>query len=111
MVLEDPSSGFVGEVMKVGKVALTTGRWSSRTGGCGIGNSRSGVAFGSKASRSTSCRPCRKARPEKEDHASGSFHVEHEARVAKASRIWVEGKHDAELISKIWGADSPTRAS
>jgi len=27
------------------------------------------------------------------------------ARVAKASRIWVEGIHDAELIEKIWGDD------
>ncbi len=27
------------------------------------------------------------------------------ARVAKASRIWVEGKHDAELIEHVWGDD------
>jgi len=27
------------------------------------------------------------------------------ARVARASRIWVEGVHDAELIEKIWGDD------
>lgn len=27
------------------------------------------------------------------------------ARVARASRIWVEGKHDAELVEKVWGAD------
>lgn len=27
------------------------------------------------------------------------------ARVAAASRIWVEGKHDAELIEKVWGDD------
>ncbi len=27
------------------------------------------------------------------------------ARVARASRIWVEGIHDAELIEKIWGDD------
>jgi hypothetical protein len=27
------------------------------------------------------------------------------ARVAKASRIYVEGKHDAELVEKIWGDD------
>ncbi|XCB29902.1 DUF3097 family protein [Arcanobacterium hippocoleae] len=37
--------------------------------------------------------------------ASGSLHVKHEPRVALPSRIWVEGKHDAELISKIWGED------
>jgi hypothetical protein len=27
------------------------------------------------------------------------------AKVAKASRIYVEGKHDAELVEKIWGDD------
>ncbi|CAN5381501.1 DUF3097 domain-containing protein [soil metagenome] len=27
------------------------------------------------------------------------------ARVARASRIFVEGRHDAELVEKIWGAD------
>ena len=28
-----------------------------------------------------------------------------QAKVAKASRIYVEGKHDAELVEKIWGDD------
>lgn len=38
--------------------------------------------------------------------ASGSLHVgESRARVAKASRIFVEGRHDAELVEKVWGAD------
>jgi hypothetical protein len=27
------------------------------------------------------------------------------AKVARASRIWVEGTHDAELVEKVWGAD------
>ena len=27
------------------------------------------------------------------------------ARMARASRIWVEGLHDAELIEKVWGDD------
>ena len=27
------------------------------------------------------------------------------ARVARASRIYVEGKHDAELVEKVWGDD------
>jgi hypothetical protein len=27
------------------------------------------------------------------------------ARVARASRIWVEGSHDAELLEKVWGPD------
>ncbi len=38
--------------------------------------------------------------------ASGSIAVEnHRAVVARASRIWVEGKHDAELVEKVWGHD------
>ena len=38
--------------------------------------------------------------------ASGSRAVEGaKARVARASRILVEGKHDAELIEKVWGDD------
>lgn len=38
--------------------------------------------------------------------ASGSFAVaDQRARTARASRIFVEGKHDAELVEKVWGAD------
>jgi hypothetical protein len=38
--------------------------------------------------------------------ASGSFAApDARARTARASRIWVEGKHDAELIEKVWGDD------
>ena len=38
--------------------------------------------------------------------ASGSFAVPNApARVARASRIWVEGDHDAALVERIWGDD------
>ena len=38
--------------------------------------------------------------------ASGSFAVaDQRARVALPSRIFVEGRHDAELVEKVWGAD------
>jgi len=38
--------------------------------------------------------------------ASGSMVVaDAPARVARASRIFVEGRHDAELVEKVWGAD------
>jgi hypothetical protein len=38
--------------------------------------------------------------------ASGStVAAEQRARVARASRIYVEGRHDAELVEKVWGAD------
>ncbi len=38
--------------------------------------------------------------------ASGSYAVrDAPARVARASRIWVEGVHDAALVERIWGDD------
>lgn len=38
--------------------------------------------------------------------ASGSVYVEGaRARVARGSRIWVEGIHDAELVEHVWGHD------
>jgi hypothetical protein len=38
--------------------------------------------------------------------ASGSVAVaNHKARVAIGSRIYVEGRHDAELVEKVWGDD------
>ncbi|WP_150462910.1 DUF3097 family protein [Nesterenkonia ebinurensis] len=39
--------------------------------------------------------------------ASGSFASSgpQQARTARASRIWVEGTHDAELVEKVWGED------
>jgi hypothetical protein len=38
--------------------------------------------------------------------ASGSIAaLEHRARVARGSRIFVEGRHDAELVEKVWGSD------
>lgn len=49
----------------------------------------------------TTTPPVRKART-----ASGSVAVEGlRARVARSSRIWVEGRHDAELVEKVWGDD------
>jgi len=48
----------------------------------------------------------RSERPaERRISASGSIAVAHEARVARGSRILVEGVHDAELVEKIWGDD------
>ncbi|HYN56833.1 MAG TPA: DUF3097 family protein [Motilibacterales bacterium] len=38
--------------------------------------------------------------------ASGSLAAPRSAaKVARASRIWVEGTHDAELVERVWGAD------
>jgi hypothetical protein len=51
-------------------------------------------------------RPVPKAPTGRARTASGSFAVEGgQAKVALPSRIFVEGRHDAELVEKIWGAD------
>ncbi len=52
-------------------------------------------------------RPTRQVMAKKATHtASGSIAVhDAPARVARASRIFVEGRHDAELVEKVWGDD------
>src|SRR3984885_11657124 len=59
--------------------------------------------------RVTLVRPAPKAQPNGaigRRTASGSVAApQQRAKVAKASRIYVEGKHDAELVEKIWGDD------
>ncbi len=46
------------------------------------------------------------AEPTRARTASGSLALDRDrARVARASRILVEGRNDAELIEKVWGAD------
>ena len=50
--------------------------------------------------------PARPAAPAAEVTASGSLAVAGQrARVARASRILVEGVHDAELVERVWGDD------
>lgn len=47
-----------------------------------------------------------KAAPRRQRTASGSFAgPAQRARVAMPSRIFVEGKHDAELVEQVWGDD------
>ncbi|MEM8924891.1 MAG: DUF3097 family protein [Actinomycetota bacterium] len=54
----------------------------------------------------TLVRPTPAARKEPTETASGSVPPpDRKARVARASRLLVEGIHDAELIEKVWGDD------
>jgi hypothetical protein len=56
--------------------------------------------------RVTLVRPAPKATASPVKTASGSIAAPGQrAKVARASRIYVEGKHDAELVEKIWGDD------
>ncbi|MFS0716619.1 DUF3097 domain-containing protein [Arthrobacter sp. 1P04PC] len=108
MVLEDVQSGWVGAVTRVEKsggmhvVALEDRRGKSRTFRLGYGFLLEGrpIRLMPPAPRAAAG-PAAGART-----ASGSVRVEGQrAQVAKASRIWVEGKHDAELVEKVWGDD------
>ncbi|MUK03443.1 DUF3097 family protein [Vibrio cholerae] len=105
MVLEDVQSGFVGAVVRVEKsgglhvMVLEDRRGKHRTFRLGHGFLLDGrpVHVVAPAPRSAST-PARTA--------SGSVRVEGaRARTARASRIWVEGQHDAELVEKVWGDD------
>jgi hypothetical protein len=50
--------------------------------------------------------PAASQAPARRRTASGSVPVRDlPARVARASRIWVEGRHDAELVERVWGHD------
>ncbi|WP_400158994.1 DUF3097 domain-containing protein [Arthrobacter sp. BPSS-3] len=108
MVLEDVQSGWVGAVTRVEKsggmhvVALEDRRGKSRTFRLGYGFLLEGrpIRLMPPAPRAAAG-PATGTRT-----ASGSVRVAvQRAQVAKASRIWVEGKHDAELVEKVWGDD------
>jgi len=58
---------------------------------------RKAVTLTRPPSRPTGAAPARTA--------SGSVAVRAESKVARASRIWVEGIHDAALVEKVWGDD------
>ncbi|MDO5720955.1 MAG: DUF3097 domain-containing protein [Actinomycetaceae bacterium] len=112
LVVEDPTSGFVGAVLGVEKgpagwvVVLEDRRRNRRTFPLGPGWWVDGKPV-------TLTMPAASASPRKDPTglgpgrtASGSRAVKLErARVARHSRIWVEGSHDAELVEKVWGDD------
>lgn len=104
LVVEDVDTGFVGEIVRVGKVA---GQWHVELEGRkGVRRSFPlGRGFWIDGRPVELIRPQAKAPAGRARTASGSFHVSARARTARESRIWVEGKHDAELVAKIWGAD------
>lgn len=106
LVLEDVQTEWVGEVVRVEKsggmriVVLEDRRGKTKSFPTGFGFLIEGepVEIVEPVRGGTPPRPARTA--------SGSVRVENlRARTARASRIWVEGKHDAELVEKVWGHD------
>lgn len=105
VVVEDAVSGFTGAVVGIEKsgglhlVVLEGRRGNRRSFPLGPGFMVDGQAV--NLVPPTSQAP---AGPKRTASGSRSAGVQR-ARVAKASRIWVEGIHDAELVEKIWGDD------
>ena len=100
LVVEEPSSGFCGAVVACEKDAVTL---EDRFGGRRVFPlAKAGFLLDGRPV--TLVRPARAAGTARS--ASGSIAVRGlRAQVAKESRIYVEGVHDAELIEKIWGHD------
>ncbi|MBD8610663.1 DUF3097 domain-containing protein [Frigoribacterium sp. CFBP 13729] len=100
LVVEEARSGFTGAVVRVEAGTVELEDWKGRVRAFPLGGSF--LIDGSPvALRVPRAAPQGRART-----ASGSFAVDGaRARVARESRIFVEGRHDAELVEKVWGAD------
>ena len=101
LVVEEVASGFVGAVVGVeGRmVRLEDRRGKVRVFPIGPGFLIDGAAVALRVPKVAAVQgPLRSA--------SGSFAATGtRARVARASRIFVEGRHDADLVEKVWGHD------
>jgi hypothetical protein len=103
LVVEEVTTDWCGEIVAVERdldtVTLEDRRGKRRTFPLGTGFLLEGVPVILRApSRTGPAAPTRTA--------SGSVAVPGtKARVARASRIFVEGRHDAELVEKVWGDD------
>lgn len=101
LVVEDRASGFVGDVVRWNHEAVTLRdrkqhlRYFTWKPGGFLLEGRPVTLTRPAAVRSAALRIT----------ASGSIAGDGGAKVARASRIWVEGKHDAELVEHIWGDD------
>jgi hypothetical protein len=102
LVVEDAGSGFCGAVIEIDRVSLTL---EDRHGKRRVfPYSHRGFLLDGTAVRLT--RPHVQSPVRSRRTASGSTAVEGQrAVVARASRLYVEGRHDAELVEAIWGDD------
>ncbi|WGX98932.1 DUF3097 domain-containing protein [Nocardioides sp. L-11A] len=104
LVVEEVTTDWCGEIVAVDRdldtVTLEDRRMKRRTFPLGTGFLLEGRPVILTA-------PVTRAAPAKATRtASGSIAVhDAKARVARASRIFVEGRHDAELVEKVWGDD------
>ncbi|PPL18134.1 DUF3097 domain-containing protein [Microterricola pindariensis] len=101
LVIEEVATGFCGAVVRIEKNIVTLEDYFGKLRLFPLGP---GFLLDGKP---VVLVPPKKAAPAGRGRtASGSFAVENAAaRVALPSRIFVEGRHDAELVEKVWGAD------
>jgi hypothetical protein len=101
LVVEEVATGFCGAVIRVEKKVVTL---EDRNGKLRL--FPLGAGFLIDGQPVVLVNPTMKAPAARARTASGSVAVaDAPARVARASRIFVEGRHDAELVEKVWGAD------
>lgn len=112
VVVEDVETGWCGAVVRVEKaggmqvVHLEDRRGKTRGFPLGPGFLVDGLPVILTSPTADNAAALADARRAATRTASGSRAVaDAPARVASASRIFVEGKHDAELLEKVWGAD------
>ncbi|MEP7020044.1 MAG: DUF3097 domain-containing protein [Pseudonocardiales bacterium] len=112
LVVETADGGFCGAVVEVGRAVESGEKRDTVTLEDRNGKLRVfpmlAASFLLDGQPVTLVRPAAAARPKPAPlrTASGSYAVAGaEARVARASRIWVEGVHDAALLERIWGDD------
>jgi hypothetical protein len=103
LVVEDVTTGWCGEIVRVdrdlGTVDLEDRRNVRKT-------FRLGPGFWLDGKPVSLVAPAKAAPAQPTRTASGSRTVaDARAKVALPSRIWVEGRHDAELVEKVWGDD------
>src|SRR5262245_25748630 len=100
MVVEDAQTGYVGAVVRVEYGRMELEDRHGRRKPCPLGR---GARIAGRPVILTGTRRAAPTAPART--ASGSVAVQAKARVAVASRIYVEGRHDAELVEQVWGDD------
>ncbi|REF30790.1 DUF3097 family protein [Calidifontibacter indicus] len=112
VVVEEVETGFVGAVVRVEKaggmhvVHLEDRRGKVRAFPLGPGFLIDGRPVNLTPPRPADAAALAAARAATTRTASGSVAVaDQRAKVALGSRIFVEGRHDAELVEKVWGHD------
>jgi hypothetical protein len=101
LLVQDRASGFRGEVVRWNVEAVTL-----REPGQHVRHfTWKAGAFVVQGRPVTLVRPAVARVATQSTTASGSVAGDRSAKVARASRIWVEGRHDAELVEHVWGDD------